>query len=164
MKILIAEDDLTSLKILSTMLSKAGYDVIETKNGLEALEVIKRDNSIKLAIVDWIMPEMTGLELCQEIRKIETDIPPFIIMLTIMSHKDDIVSGLKNGANDYLVKPYHADELHARIEIGKRMILLQTQLHEKVIELENSLEQIKTLQGVLPICANCKSIRDDEGA
>lgn len=162
MRILIAEDDLTSRTALCGLLRESGHTVVDHKNGVEAWKTMQKDDAPKLAIVDWMMPEMDGLELCENIRTADTTEPPYIIMLTAKSDNKDIVRALNAGADDYVTKPYDPQELNARINVGIRMLNLQQRLSNKVRELENALEHIHTLQGMLPICAHCKKIRDDE--
>ncbi len=162
MRILIAEDDLTSRTALSVFLRKSGHAVVESTNGVEAWEAMQKDDAPKMAIVDWMMPEMDGLELCERIRTAETTEPPYIIMLTVKSDNKDIVRALNAGADDYVTKPYDREELEARINVGIRMLNLQQRLSNKVRELEKAVEHIHTLQGMLPICAHCKKVRDDE--
>jgi sigma-B regulation protein RsbU (phosphoserine phosphatase) len=89
--------------------------------------------------------------------------PPYIIMLTAKTEKADIIAGLEAGANDYLSKPFNPGELRARVEVGRRMIEMQRALTAKVAELHHALDHIKTLRGIVPICSNCKKIRDDQG-
>ncbi len=170
MRILIAEDDCTSRAMLSAILKKQGYDVIEAVNGIAAMEVLKRPKAPRLAILDWLMPEMDGLEVIRCTRELQTPQEPYLIMLTSMGSKNDIIAGLDAGANDYLTKPFDPDELRARIEVGRRLVELQDELLEsralltnKVEELSLALEDIKTLRGIVPICSNCKKIRNDEG-
>lgn len=116
-----------------------------------------------LAILDWMMPEMDGPEVVRRVRTLQTDRPPYIIILTSKGEKADIIAGLDAGANDYLAKPFDVGELRARIEVGRRMIEMQSALAEKIEELRRALDQIKTLRGIVPICASCKKIRDDRG-
>ena len=163
MKILIAEDDFTSRSLLKLLLTKRGHDVVETANGAEAWQVMQQPDAPPLAILDWMMPEMDGLDVCRSIRGLETDRSPYIIMLTTKGEKADIVAGLEAGANDYLPKPYDPGELHARIDVGRRLIEMQDILLGKIEELSAALDHIKTLQGILPICSFCKKIRDDKG-
>jgi DNA-binding response OmpR family regulator len=161
MQILIAEDDLTSRTILTAVLKKSGYEVISTRDGEEAWDTLQQPDAPRLAILDWMMPRLDGLTVCQRIRAVETEQPPYIIMLTTRNESNDIVKALLAGADDYLVKPFDPEELHARVEVGRRMIYLQDRLADKVLELREALEQVKTLQGILPICSYCKKIRDD---
>ena len=163
MKILIAEDDITSRSLLKVLLTKRGHQVVATENGAEALQVMQQPDAPPLAILDWLMPEMDGIDVCRRVRALETDRPPYIIMLTTKGEKTDIVAGLEAGADDYLPKPYDSGELHARIDVGRRLIDMQTILVGKIEELREALDHIKTLQGILPICSFCKKIRDDQG-
>jgi phosphoserine phosphatase RsbU/P len=170
MRILIAEDDSTSRAMLAAVLAKSGYDVCEAADGDEALESLQHDNAPRLAVLDWLMPGMDGIDVIRRIREIQTTNPPYLIMLTSMGSKADIIAGLEAGANDYLSKPFDPGELRARIEVGRRLVETQSaliesrlMLAEKVRELSQALEQIKTLRGIVPICANCKKIRDDAG-
>ncbi len=128
MRILIAEDDLTSRMVLGSVLKKSGYDVVEAVNGAKAWNIMKQDDAPKLAILDWVMPEMDGLDVLRKIRKIQTDNPPYIIMLTSKGDKTHVITGLDAGANDYLSKPFDPGELKARIGVGIRMIKLQEEL------------------------------------
>jgi sigma-B regulation protein RsbU (phosphoserine phosphatase) len=161
-KILIAEDDLTSRRILEAILGKWGYGVVATSDGLEASEALQKKNAPSLAIVDWMMPGMDGVEFCRRIRQAKTHTPPYIILLTSKGQQDDIVAGLESGANDYIRKPFDRDELRARIRVGERVVELQSALAERVKMLEEALTKIKTLHGLLPICSYCKKIRNDQ--
>lgn len=163
MKILIAEDDFTSRSILLAVLKKHGHEVLATENGMDAWDVLQRPDAPRLVILDWMMPGMAGPEVVRRVRGLQTDRPPYIIMLTSKGEKADIIAGLEAGANDYLAKPFNADELRARIEVGKRMVELQATLADKVNELQKALNEVRTLRGLIPICAKCKKIRDDKG-
>ena len=162
MRILIAEDDVTSRMILTAVLKKWEYEVVVVADGLEAWAALQDANAPRLAILDWMMPDMDGVEICQRIRKIATNNPIYIIMLTALGRKEDIVKGLKAGANDYLTKPFDNNELHARIEVGRRVIELQASLIEQIAKLTDSHDHVKTLQGLLPICMYCHKIRTDD--
>jgi len=130
MQILIAEDDFTSRAVLVAILKKQGYEVVATVNGAEAWKVMQQPDAPKLAILDWMMPEMDGIEVCRRIRTLEINQPPYIIMLTSKDEKANIIAGLEAGADDYLVKPYHPGELGARVRVGLRMIEMQAALIE----------------------------------
>ena len=162
MKILIAEDDPVSRRILEATLVKWGYEVSVALDGTEAWEMLQRENAPSLAILDIMMPGIDGLEVCRRVRQLPTTTPPYLILLTAMSSKDEVVSGIQAGANDYLSKPFHRDELRARVGVGAQMLLLQKSLAERVKELEQALSQVKQLQGMLPICSYCKRIRNDQ--
>lgn len=163
MRILIADDDLTSRTVLLAVLQKLGYEVLAVSDGEEALRTLKQPDAPRLAILDWQMPGLDGAEVCRRLRALETDQPPYLILLTVRGSKKDISEGLHAGADDYLAKPFDPSELGARIEVGNRIIALQDRLTGKVRELQDALGQIKTLRGILPICASCKKIRDDAG-
>lgn len=162
MKILIAEDDPVTCRMLEITLAKAGYDVIVTRDGEEAWRVLERDDSPKLAVLDWMMPGMDGLEVCRRARQRSVAVPVQILLLTARDSKEDIVAGLQAGADDYLVKPFDPEELRARVAVGARIVELATNLAERVKELEEALTRVKQLQGLLPICSYCKKIRDDK--
>ena len=162
MKILIAEDDLTSRRMLETRLVKWGYEVIVTCDGPEAWEALQQEDAPQLAILDWMMPGMDGVEVCRRVREMEGESHIYIILLTAKGEKDDLVAGLDAGADDYLTKPFGRDELRARLQVGIRTVDLQNRLAEHIKSLEDALSQIKQLQGMLPICAYCKKIRTDD--
>jgi two-component system cell cycle response regulator len=130
MRILIAEDDLTSRTALVGVLKKGGHEVLETTNGLEAWEELQKPDAARLAILDWMMPEMDGLEVVRRVRALQTGRPPYIIMLTAKGEKADIIAGLDAGADDYLAKPFDLGELHARVGVGCRMVGMQDALIE----------------------------------
>lgn len=162
MRVLIAEDDEISRTLLETVLSKLGFDVVATSNGREAVEALKQEGAPSLAVLDLMMPEMDGIEVCQWIRQSANYAETYIILLTARSSKEDIVRGLAAGANDYLTKPFDISELHARIKVGAQVVELQHRLAARVSELEQAIEKVKRLQGLLPICSHCKRIRDDD--
>ncbi len=162
MRILIAEDDTVSRRMLEAILVKWGYEVITTTNGAEAWQILQGEDTPKLVILDWMMPEMDGLDVCKKIRE-NTDLDSiYIILLTARGQKGDIVAGLEAGANDYITKPFDRDELKARIQVGVRMINLQSELAEHIKKLEEAMSEVKQLRGFLPICAYCKKIRTDD--
>lgn len=163
MRVLIAEDNLVSRKLLNVALKKWGYDVVAVHNGVAAWEELQKPDAPKLVILDWNMPEMSGLEVCQRVKESGIEDPPYIIILTARTQKEDIVKALGAGANDYITKPFNNAELRARVRVGQRMVEMKDALAAQVIELRTALEHIKTLQGIIPICSYCKKIRDDRG-
>lgn len=162
MQLLIAEDDVTSQVMLKALVAKIGYEPILTSDGLSAYDVLCKPDAPKLAVLDWMMPGMDGVEVCRKLREINTNEPPYLILLTSRDNREDIVKGLKSGANDYVVKPYDVEELQVRIGVGRKVVDLQVSLAGRIAELQAALSQIKTLQGILPICMYCKKIRDDK--
>ena len=162
MEILIAEDDKATRAYLKKILIKWNYEVVEARNGSEAIEIMLSSDAPKLALIDWIMPEIDGIEVCGKIRERKTLEPPYLIFVTVMDKKKDIVKGLRAGANDYVTKPFDHTELQARIEVGCRVIKLQSELCNRLQDLEHALDHVKKLQGILPICMHCHKIRTDE--
>jgi two-component system cell cycle response regulator len=129
-KILIADDDVTSRLVLAGVLKKHGHDVVVTVDGAEAWDALQRPGAPRLAILDWVMPGLSGVDVCRRARTIESDRPPYIILLTSRGQKTDIVTGLEAGADDYLAKPFDSGELLARVDVGRRLIELQARLIE----------------------------------
>lgn len=163
MRILIAEDDTTSRAVLTAVLTQQGYDVTATVDGAQAWQILQQPDAPQLGILDLMMPKIDGLEVVRRVRALPTQWPPYLIMLTIRSDKVDVIAGLEAGANDYLAKPFDPGELRARVEVGRRMIEMQIALAAKIDELRLAAEQVKTLRGIVPICASCKNVRDDQG-
>ena len=131
MKILIAEDNSTSRRILESILIKWNYEVISARDGIEAWEKLQGSDPPRLMILDWMMPGKNGVELCRELRERNDVGPMYIILLTARDDKNDIVEGLSAGADDYIAKPFNKDELQARIDVGRRMVELQDALIER---------------------------------
>ena len=163
MKILIAEDDSVSRRLLQAALAKWGYEVVVTSDGQLAWEALQQAPPPSLLILDWLMPGMDGLEICRKVRTLPAYRSAYVILLTGRTSKEDVISGLDAGADDYVTKPFDPGELRARVSVGVRVAQLQLNLAERVHELEAALAQVKTLSGMLPICASCKKIRDDKG-
>ena len=162
MNILIAEDDPVSRRILEATLTNWNYDVTITKDGKEAWEILQRDDAPMMAILDNMMPGMDGLEICRRVREMAKVQSPYLLLLTAMSMKDDVVRGIEAGANDYLTKPFHREELRVRVGVGVQLLELQTTLFERVHDLEAALAQVNQLQGILPMCSYCRKIRNDD--
>jgi len=146
MKILIVEDDPVSRKILKKNLQNTGCELLTAENGIKAWDIISKDQDIRLVLTGWMMPGMSGLELCKKIR--ETNFPKYvyIILLTAKSQKEDIIEGLKIGADDYMTKPFEFDELQVRINTGIRFIQLNSKLREANEIMRKNLESGRTVQ------------------
>ena len=160
MKILIAENDPISRRLLEVTLLKCGYEVVVAHDGLQAWEMLQSSYAPRLAIIDWMTPGLDGLELCRKARCFLSNLPPYIILLTMRGRKEDIVEGLQNGADDYLLKPFDPEELRGRILAGERIIELQRALGSRQLEQESALARIKKLHGLLPICEHCRRLRN----
>jgi putative nucleotidyltransferase with HDIG domain len=131
-RVLIAEDDETSRRLLEKALITWGYEVVVACDGNEALERFQEPTAPKLAILDWMMPGLDGIDVCRKVREAKTLIPPHVIMLTGRDKEKDVVTGLEAGANDFVPKPFEKDELRARLEVGRRSVELQTALVNSV--------------------------------
>jgi two-component system cell cycle response regulator len=127
-KILIADDSIVSRHLLEATLCKWGYDVAVACDGAQALDLLQQDQAPALAILDWMMPGMTGLEVCRRIRQRGREPYIYILLLTSKSQKEDLIEGMEAGADDYITKPFDQHELQVRLRAGKRLADLQAQL------------------------------------
>jgi DNA-binding response OmpR family regulator len=159
---LIADDDLVTAAAVSASVSAWGFDVVVAHDGNAAWECLSADPPPSLAIVDWEMPGLDGPELCRRLRADATRAHLYLLLLTARSTPTDIVEGLEAGADDYLVKPVNLSELRARLHVGVRVVSLQERLSNKVAELQATLDKVRQLRGLLPICSYCKRIRNDQ--
>ena len=162
MKVLIADDDTISVRVLETTLRGWGHEVVVAHDGTTAWEVLQRDDSPRLALIDWMMPGLEGPEVCRRARAQARPVPTYTILLTAKGKANDVVVGLESGADDFVSKPFDRQELRSRMLVGERMIDLQQAMADRVHELETALGQVKQLSGLLPICAYCKKVRDDQ--
>jgi sigma-B regulation protein RsbU (phosphoserine phosphatase) len=162
MKILVAEDDRVARQILNNSLTKWGYDVHMTFDGEQAWEELQKVNAPAMAILDWMMPGMDGLQLTRQVRTLDKRVPTYVMLLTARSDRESVVAGLEVGANDYLTKPVDLNELRARVNVGREMVALQTQLAHRVTQLERALADVRSLRGLLPICCYCKKVREGD--
>jgi phosphoserine phosphatase RsbU/P len=161
-KILVADDDVVSRRRLETLLVKWGHEVASVGNGTEAWDALQAEGAPALAILDWMMPGLDGVEVCRRARSRVPPVPVYLFLLTARTERQDTIVGLEAGADDYLVKPFDPAELRARVAVGVRVIQLQLELARRVTELEQALAQVDQLHGILPICSYCKKIRSDE--
>jgi len=162
MRVLIADNDPVTCRRLEDTLIRWGYQVETVFDGLSAWQQLHCADGASLAILEWMLPGMNGLEVCRRVRVERAVDPPHVILLTARQAKQDRIAGLEGGADDYMIKPFDDEELRARLHVGERMLRLQGDLAHQVAELKKSLAQIKRLQGLLPICSYCKKIRTDQ--
>jgi len=146
MKVLIAEDDVVCSKILQKNLESWDYEVVLARNGAEAWQALQ-DESLRLAILDWMMPDMDGVEVCRQIRRRKKYKYTYIILLSAKDRKQDIISGLSSGADDYMTKPVNFLELRARLKAGRRII----ELEDKLLFTQNQLKDIASRDGLTKI-------------
>ena len=143
MKILIADDDLTFRKLMERYLTTWGYEVEMAEDGNQAWKILESRERPSLAVIDWMMPGMDGLEICRRLRKQNLSKPVYAIIVTARESKADVIEGLDAGADDYLVKPVDIGELQARVNVGRRILELQAELAEK-----------EKLQGIVEMSGN----------
>jgi phosphoserine phosphatase RsbU/P len=159
---LVADDDRVTAEILSRTLRRWDFDVTVVNDGAAAWDHLRAATGPTLAVLDWMMPQLDGPEVC---RRVRAELPlanMYLVLLTARESRGDLVTGLDAGADDYVIKPFDAEELRARVRAGVRVLTLQERLAERVEELQAALSNVKQLRGLLPICAYCKRIRGDD--
>lgn len=130
MRILIADDDAVSRRLLEKTLERSGYEVTVAVNGKMAVQELTKLDAPRLALLDWVMPELDGPQVCRKIRERRDQPYTYLLLLTSKESKEDIVAGLESGADDYLTKPFNPDELRARLRTGERVLHLEDKLVE----------------------------------
>jgi DNA-binding response OmpR family regulator len=147
MKILIAEDDPVSAKILQFTLENCGHRVVVARDGAEAWDIFNKE-PVRAIVSDWMMPELDGLELCQKIRgRPKTDYTYFILLTAIHTGRDNLRKAMEAGVDDFLTKPLDREGIMMRLRVAERIIEFTT--------------QIRQLKELIPICMYCKKVRDD---
>lgn len=144
MKLLIAEDNPTVQAILKNSVTQWGFQVVCTKNGVDALNILTKQDGPQLALIDWMMPEMDGLTLCKKIRQLQGHKPFYLVILTSNSQQNDIIQGLNAGADDYITKPFNKNELQSRVNVGRRMISMMNNQCEND-RLQGALDMARTI-------------------
>ena len=162
MNVLIAEDDRVTGEILARTLQRWSYETSVVSDGAQAWEHLRTATAPTLAILDWMMPEIDGPDVC---RRVRAELPlanMYLLLVTAREGRGDVIAGLDAGADDYIIKPFDPDELRARVAVGVRVLGLQQKLAERVAELQDALSNVKQPRGLLPICSYCKRIRGDD--
>lgn len=149
-KVLIADDDKAMRNLLRASISQLGYQVIVARDGEEAWEIMQEPDAPQLLILDWRMPKLNGLALCERIRE-KLDFYPYIIFLTHVSAADNILKGLEAGADEFLLKPVNFAELRIRIFAGDRMIKYLNIIENQKKQLQNYLSYIEVLEQLIKI-------------
>lgn len=162
MKVLIVDDDPVWSSVVDGMLNQWGYEAAVRTDGTSGWRALQEANAPSLVLLDWMLPDMEGVDICRRLRKDSRLRSLYVIMVTSRRELDDVVTGIRAGADDFLCKPIEPAELRARIETGRRILGLQEDLKGRVRELEAAMAQIKQLRGIIPICMYCKKIRDDK--
>ncbi len=159
MKILVADDDPSTRQMLMALLGKWGYGIVPTSNGEEAWQVLQHDTTIRIALLDWFMPEMTGVDLIRRIRA--RNIAPFhAILLTARGGKESMLSALEAGADDFISKPFDKDMLQARLKVAVRLVELQSYLVQRVMDAEAAAQGFAVLKRFVAACSVCGRVRD----
>ncbi len=158
MKILIAEDEFTTRMMVQVSLENWGYRVESVTNGNEAWAAFQKPDAPHIAILDWEMPELDGVEVCRRVKEMETLSYPYILLLTGRDSKTDIVRGFDAGADDYMTKPFNNNELRARVRVAERLVRTQASLSESVAELKEALNQLEMLENGIKACRECRRI------
>jgi diguanylate cyclase (GGDEF)-like protein len=127
-RILVAEDDGVSRRLLEAILVRTGYDVVSARDGNEAWTVLSGDDAPRLAILDWVMPGLDGIDLCRRLRERSDGPYIYTILLTGRDSKEDLVEGMNSGSDDYITKPFDVHELSVRLRAGRRILELQERL------------------------------------
>jgi DNA-binding response OmpR family regulator len=155
-QILIADDDPVSRRLLAAAAGAPGHEIVVVSDGTEACRSLEGEAPPSLAILDWVMPGLSGVEVCRRVRARQVSNPPYLILVTSRERREDIAAGFAAGADDYIVKPFDPAELRARVTAGLRIVGLQQNLADRLAALEEALARVQALQGLLPICAWCK--------
>jgi len=144
LKVLIADDSPISRRLLEVALRKWGYDVVVARDGDEAWEYLQRPNAPRLAILDWMMPGMSGPEVCRRVRAQNNEHYTYILLVTSRSHKEDLIEGMEAGADDYITKPFDRNELKVRLGPGRRIVELQ----DALLKAQEALREQATKDGL----------------
>ena len=161
MDVLIVDDQKVNRSLLTALLKKQGHTILEASSAPVALGFLKHKATPTIALVDWEMPVLSGIDLCRQARSLPGSDLIYVIFVTLRDSAADIAEGFAAGANDYIKRPFNLDELVARVGVGARVLALQQALTERLVELELALGQVRQLRGMLPICGHCKKVRDD---
>ncbi len=146
---------------MRTLLERKNYEVTAVDNGDDAREVLAAFDAPCIAVLDWMMPGATGIEVCKALRKTATNRYIYIIVITSRDGEEDITEALAAGADDFIRKPCGVAELFARVRNAERVIGLQQGLARRIEELESALDRVRQLRRLIPICMYCKKIRND---
>lgn len=164
MKLLIAEDEYTTRITVQVVLEQWGYRVDSVEDGSAAWKILQRPDGPQIAILDWEMPGIDGVELCTKVKMLERETPIYVILLTGRDAQNDILKGFDAGADDYITKPFDENELRARVRVAERLVNIQAELAQSNEELRTVLNHVEMLQSNIPVCTECNCIQNEEGA
>ena len=164
MKILIAEDEYTTRLMVQVCLENWGYSIESVEDGETAWDIINQKNPPQIAVLDWEMPGISGVELCRKIKALDRSSPIHVILLTARDSKNDISKGFEAGADDYITKPFNDDELRARIRVAERIVTIQSSLNSSLEELREALDLVQAFEEPVAICGKCQKIGGFDGS
>ena len=164
MKLLIAEDEYTTRLTVQVVLEQWGYKVDSVADGTAGWEILQKPNGPQIAILDWEMPGIDGLELCRMVKSLERRTPVYVILLTGRDAQVDILKGFDAGADDYITKPFDENELRARVRVAERLVRIQDELAISNDELREVLNHVELLQGNFPVCTACQKVENYDGS
>jgi sigma-B regulation protein RsbU (phosphoserine phosphatase) len=159
-RILVADDDDRQRELLGHYLKNWGFIVVACRDGLEAANILEGENAPSIALIDWIMPGLEGVEICRRVRAQPQ--PRAYIYLILVTGNAEAARGLEAGADDFVSKPYDVDELHARLIVGQRVVSLERRLAEHIGHLRGALDQLAPgdAAGTICLCPTCQRARD----
>lgn len=161
-RVLVAEDEAVTRTLLTSTLTRFGYDVVAVDDGLAAWEVLTSPSPPALALLDWQMPGLDGPQICERVRARPSSSYTYLLLVTARSSKSDVVAGLSAGADDFISKPVDPEEMRARLRVGERVLKLEKTLAEQITRLQEETAHVRELQGMIPICMHCKRVRSQE--
>lgn len=164
MKILIAEDEYTTRLMVQVCLENWGYSIESVEDGKKAWDIINQKNPPQIAVLDWEMPGISGIDLCRKIKSLDRSSPIHVILLTARDSKNDISQGFEAGADDYITKPFNDDELGARIRVAERIVTIQSSLNSSLEELREALDMVQSFEEPVAVCRKCKKIGAFDGS
>ena len=164
MKILIAEDEYTTRLMVQVCLENWGYSIESVEDGKTAWDIINQKNPPQIAVLDWEMPGISGIDLCRKIKSLDRSSPIHVILLTARDSKNDISQGFEAGADDYITKPFNDDELGARIRVAERIVTIQSSLNSSLEELREALDMVQSFEEPVAVCRKCKKIGAFDGS
>lgn len=159
-RVLVAEDDPVTGRALVFLLQRHHYEVVLVEDGQSALDLLMAADPPHIALLDWEMPRLDGLNVTRVVRSIATAGYTYVIMVTARDAAADVIAAFAAGVDDFLSKPVDSAQLLARLRVGERVLALEGKLSARVAELERSLDEVRQLKRLLPICMYCKKVRD----
>ena len=162
LRVLVADDDDSARRLLEAFLPQWGYEVQSVADGAAAWQVLRGPHAPRLALLDWKMPGLDGPEVCRRVRAAHPEGPRYLVLLTAQASAGNLIEGLEAGADDFVTKPFDHRELRARLGVGSRVVRLENELQDRVVELQHALANVDRLKGLLPICSYCHAIQQDE--